>query len=110
MCGLFSSFCVAFFRYFVILRGIFSLFRLFAWRFFVISLFRVVLFRYFVFLRGVVSLFRYFAWRYFVAKRRQDEMAQISHHSLVFFRFISSHMDIISADSRSVRRLYEPRI
>ena len=44
---------MAFFRYFVILRGVFSLFRLFAWRFFVISLFRV-------------ALFRLFAWRYFV--------------------------------------------
>ena len=47
-------------RYFVILRGVFSLFRLFAWRFFVISLFRVALFRlfawrYFVILRGVIS-------------------------------------------------------
>ena len=71
---------MAFFRYFVILRGVFSLFRLFAWRFFVISLFRVALFRYFVFSRGVISLFRYFAWRYFVAKKRKDEMAQISHH------------------------------
>ena len=57
---------MAFFRYFVILRGVFSLFRLFAWRFslfryfalryFVISSFRVALFRYFVFLRGVISL------------------------------------------------------
>ena len=74
---------MAFFRYFVILRGVFSLFRLFAWRFFVISLFRVALFRYFVFLRGVISLFRYFAWRYFVAKRRKDEMAQISHHNIL---------------------------
>ena len=68
---------MAFFRYFVILRGVFSLFRLFAWRFFVISLFRVALFRYFVFSHGVISLFRYFAWRYFVAKRRKDEMALI---------------------------------
>ena len=57
-----SSFCVASFRYFVFSRGVFSLFR-----YFVISSFRV-------------ALFRYFAWRYFVAKRRKDEMAQISHH------------------------------
>ena len=63
-----SSFCVASFRYFVFSRGVFSLFR-------------VALFRYFVFSRGVISLFLYFAWRYFVAKRRKDEMAQISHHS-----------------------------
>ena len=62
-----SSFCVASFRYFVFSRGVFSLFRYFALRYFVISSFRV-------------ALFRYFAWRYFVAKRRKDEMAQISHH------------------------------
>ena len=40
-----SSFCVAFFRYFVISRCVISLFRLFAWRYFVISLFCVALFR-----------------------------------------------------------------
>ena len=71
-CGVFSSFGVAFFRYFVILHGVFSLFRLFALRFFVIS-------------RCVISLFRLFAWRYFVILRgviswQKDEMAQISHH------------------------------
>lgn len=42
--GVFSSFCVAFFPYFVIQRGVFSLFRLFAWRFSIISSFRVALF------------------------------------------------------------------
>ena len=78
----FRHFAWRFFRYFVILRGVFSLFRLFAWSFFVILLFRVALFRYFIFSRGVISLFPYFAWRYFVAKRRKDEMAQISHHTL----------------------------
>ena len=61
-----SSFRVAFFRHFVISRCVISLFRLFAWRYF------------------VISLFRYFAWRYFVAIRRKDEMAQISHHMLVY--------------------------
>ena len=43
-------------RLFVILRGVFSLFRHFAWRLFVISSFSVALF----------LLFRYFALRYFV--------------------------------------------
>ena len=99
MCGVFSSFCVAFFRYFVILHGVFSLFRLFAWRFFVISLCRVALFRYFVFSRGVISLFRYFAWRYFVAKRRKDEMAQISHH-----RYIQNNLYIFMALMSYVRQ------
>ena len=61
---------MAFFRYFVILRGVFSLFRLFAWRFFVISLFRVALFRYFVFSRGVISLFCVALFRGKKAKRR----------------------------------------
>ena len=46
---------MAFFRYFVILRGVF--------RYFVFS--RGV-FRYFVITRCVISLFRLFAWRYFV--------------------------------------------
>ena len=66
-CFVILSFCVASFRYFVFSRGVFSLFRYFALRYFVISSFHV-------------ALFRYFAWRYFVAKRRKDEMAQISHH------------------------------
>ena len=51
---------------FVCSPGVFSLFRLFAWRLFVISSFRLASFRYFVFLRGVFSLFRLFAWRFFV--------------------------------------------
>ena len=79
-CGVFSSFCVEFFRYFVILRGVFSLFRLFAWRFFVISLFRVALLRYFDFSRGVIS------WQ-------KDEMAQISHHNFVHAQNFSTYAD-----------------
>ena len=67
------------FRYFVILRGVFSLFRLFAWRFFVISRCVILSFR--------VALFRYFACRYFVAKRRKDEMAQISHPVRIVYLF-----------------------
>ena len=51
------------FRYFVFSRGVFSLFRLFAWRFFVISSFRVASFRYFVFSRGFLSSFRLAFWR-----------------------------------------------
>ena len=51
---------------FVFSPGVFSLFRLFAWRLFVISSFRLASFRYFVFSPGVFSLFRLFAWRFFV--------------------------------------------
>ena len=51
---------------FVFSPGVFSLFRLFAWRIFVISSFRLASFRYFVFSLGVFSLFRLFAWRLFV--------------------------------------------
>ena len=61
-----SSFRLASFRYFVFSPGVFSLFRLFAWRLFVISFFRVAFFRYFEFSRGVFSLFCLFAWRFFV--------------------------------------------
>ena len=75
-----SSFCVAFFRYFVFSRGVFSLFRYFALRYFAISTFRV-------------ALFRYFAWRYFVAKSRKDEMAQISHHNFVHAQNFSTYAD-----------------
>ena len=90
-----SSFCVASFRYFVFSRGVFSLFR-------------VALFRYFVFSRGVISLFRYFAWRNFVAKRRKDEMAQISHHTMgIFFRRSragnSTVRDLISPNVELIR-------
>ena len=71
--------------YFVFSPGIFSLFRIFAWRPFVISSFRLAFFCYFVFSRGVFSFFRLFAWRFFVfssfrlalwlghAKRRNNE-------------------------------------
>ena len=78
-------------------RGVFSSFRVGISTFrvagFVISSFRVALFRlfawrYFVFSRGVLSSFRFFAWRYFGAKRRKDEMAQTSHHTML----ISGHI------------------
>ena len=54
------------------------IFRLFAWRLFVILSFRLALFRLFVISRGVFSLFCPFAWRYFVLAplynaRRKDE-------------------------------------
>ena len=62
---------------FVFSPGVFSLFRLFAWRLFVISSFRLASFRYFVFSPGVFSLFRLFAWRLFV----------ISSFRLAFFRY-----------------------
>ena len=54
------------FRYFVFSPDVFSLFRLFAWRLFVISSFRLAFSRYFVFSRDVFSLFRLFEWRFFV--------------------------------------------
>ena len=64
-------FCVALFRlvawrYFVLLRGVISSFR--------VALFRLFPWRYLVPLRGVISsccvaLFRLFAWRYFVIFR-----------------------------------------
>ena len=51
------------FQYFT---SVFSLFRIFAWRLFVILSFCLASFRYFVFSLGVFSLFRLFAWRLFV--------------------------------------------
>ena len=59
--------------------GVFSLFRHFAWRLFVISSFRMASFRYFVFSLGVFSLFRLFAWRLFV----------ISSFRVAFFRLFA---------------------
>ena len=81
---------MAFFRYFVILRGVFSLFRLFAWRFFVISLFRVPLFRYFVFSRGVISLFRYFVILRGVISWQKDEKTKWHKSATIGAQFDNS--------------------
>ena len=80
-----SSFCVASFRYFVFSRGFFSLLRYFALRYFVISSF-------------CVALFRYFDWRYYVAKRRKDEMAQISHYIM---RLTSHYLPCIQHENQN---------
>ena len=61
-----SSFRLAFFRLFVFSPGVFSIFRLFAWRRFVISSFCLASFCYFVFSPSVFSLFCLFAWHFFV--------------------------------------------
>ena len=83
---LISSFCLASFRYFVFSPGVFSLFRLFAWRLFVISSFRLASFRYFVFSLGVFSLFRLFAWRLFV----------ISSFRVAFFRLFVFSLGVLA--------------
>ena len=53
--GVLSSFRLASLRYFVVLRGVFSLFRLFAWRLFVFSSFRMAFFRLFVISPGIMA-------------------------------------------------------
>ena len=72
---------------FVFSPGVFSLFRLFAWRLFVISSFRLASFRYFVFSLGVFSLFRLFAWRLFV----------ISSFRVAFFRLFVFSRGVFSS-------------
>ena len=80
-----ALFRMAFFRLFALVFRHFvwriSLFRLFAWRYFVFSLFRLAFFRYFVFSLGVIS-----SWRRAITpgektKERNNEMAQTSHHT-----------------------------
>ena len=71
--------------FFVFSHGVFSLFRLFAWRYFVFSLFRLAFFRYFAFSLGVIS-----SWRRAITpgektKERNNEMAQTSHHTNVIY-------------------------
>ena len=71
---------------FVFSPGVFSLFRLFAWRLFVISSFRLASFRYFVFSLGVFPLFRLFAWRLFV----------ISSFRVAFFRLFVFSLGVLA--------------
>ena len=75
---------------FVFSPGVYSLFRLFAWRLFVISSFRLASFRYFVFSPGVFSLFRIFAWRLFV-------ISYFLHGVFSLFRLVAWRFFVISS-------------
>ena len=81
-----ALFRMAFFRLFALI--------LFAWRYFVFSLFRLAFFRYFVFSLGVIS-----SWRRAITpgektKERNNEMAQTSHHKYLNQQTLSGGLQV----------------